>query len=399
MTARAFGNLSFDLSFAIEAAIPWVGILLVTAGGRPEAGKAQVPDSVETGEITAEGYTMNKSTGALYYYRLNADSTVYLRSGKSESGGPTIDLPASTLFHISDRIERQISDLDERQELLAVGYEDQRLVLRVSQRFDVYLLGLLLLGGLTGGGLLAWLARRLSKERHRRAVLAQSRHFLAEGQEKERKRLAREIHDGPVQELHGLHMQVRALSASSGDRAPRELGDELMRVADELRAISADLHPPALREFGLAAALRSHVDRLQDRHAVEVETEMGEDGPSVPETRALPLFRVAQEALNNAVQHGEAEHIELELQYTPETLRLRVRDDGVGFDPPDDLTALAESGSYGLMSMWERSKSLGADLHVESTPGAGTKVRLNCPLRAEENETKDDRPQRVPEAG
>jgi len=321
---------------------------------------------------------LNQKTGTTHYYRIHTDSTVVVRPGKTADAEAELTLSVSGLTFIADRAKRQLLPPDHREGLIDIGYDDHRLLIRVSQQFDVYLLGLLLLMTVVGGTSLGWLLWRLSREKRRRSLMAQSRRALAEGREKERERLAREIHDGPVQALHGLHMGIE--TDVQEHEAGTKLGDELMRVTEELRALSANLHPPALKRFGLFKALRSHVDRLQDRHSVSFHTDLDEACPRLSDQEALPVFRVAQEALHNAVQHSDAERIEFTLRCTEDVLRLTVCDDGDGFTVPNDQSAFAEEECYGLLGMQERADALGADLGIESEQGSGTTVRLLCPI-------------------
>jgi signal transduction histidine kinase len=346
-------------------------------GVYPQVGWAQ-----DSTQVVAEGQILNRTLNRIYSYRLDSDSTVHIRQVQPSTDTPAFTLPAQTLESIYERAQEQLFPSETR-EYLRIGYEDQVLVLGFSQRFDLYVLATLIVVVLVGGSVLAWLWWRLAREQRRRRTLARSRRYLTEGREKERERLAQEIHDGPVQDLHGLHMQIKALSSADTDRL-QTMGDELMRVTRELRAMSADLHPPALQRFGLAAALRSHADRLQDRHSpLEVNIDVRTDELSIPEDYALPLFRIAQEAMNNAAQHGEAPHIRVQVQEEDGVLDLEIRDDGDGFTLPDDWHALAAEDHYGLLGMRERAEAIGADLHLESAPEEGTRVHLRCALEAE----------------
>jgi signal transduction histidine kinase len=308
-----------------------------------------------------------------------------------------VSLPARSLSTIFARTQEQLLPDRRSDDLLNIGYEDQSLVLRVSQRFNLYVLGTLIVVVLVGGSLLLWLWWRLSRERRRREALARSRRYLTEGREKERERLAQEIHDGPVQDLHGLHMQLKALPDAPDPCRMEEMGEELMRVTGELRALSADLHPPALQRFGLGAALRSHADRLRDRHdALQVDMDLADDCGPIPDDHALAVFRVAQEALNNAAQHGGAGRIRVRLRCTDEAVALTIRDDGDGFVPPSDWHALAEEDHYGLLGMRERAEAIGADLDIDSTPGTGTQVHLHCSRNAAPSASGPDRRAPVP---
>jgi len=361
--ARPVGSLS--------SAVLLVAALGVLIGLCPTPSQAQ-----DSTQVLAEGRTLHRPTQQVYYYRVQADSTILIRRERPPNG-PSIRLPITTLNFFFDRTEEHLLDPEEGGEYLGIGLENQTLVLRVSQRFDLYVLGTLVLLVLVGGPLLLWLWWRLAAERRRRKALVRSRRHLTKGREKERERLAQEIHDGPVQDLHGLHMQLKALP-DLPDGA-QTIGDDLMRVTGELRALSADLHPPALQRFGLAAALRSHADRLRDRHPdLQIETDLPDDCGPLSDALALALFRVAQEALNNAVQHGNADRVQVQLRCPDDAVRLKIRDDGDGFAPPSDWHALAEEDHYGLLGMRERAEAIGAEFDIDSAPGEGTRIRLRC---------------------
>jgi signal transduction histidine kinase len=361
--------------------------VLGLAGGAPGAGRAQ--DSTQS-ETAAEGTVMHDKTKRIYRYRIDQDSTVLLRQMRPP-GDSVIAIPATTLAWITRRTEEQVLSPGDRGEHVVIGYEDNNLILRFTQRFNLYVLGTLIAVVLVGGGLLLWLWWRLSKEQRRREALAESRRYLAEGREKERKRLAREIHDGPVQDLHGLHMQLKAVP-DAPDRL-QTVGEELMRVTGELRAMSADLHPPALQRFGLPAALRSHADRLSGRHDdLQIDMDLDEECGPLPDTYALSLFRIAQEAMNNAAQHGHATHVQIRFRCVDHTATLTVRDDGDGFDLPDDWHALAADDHYGLLGMRERAEAIGAELTVESTPGDGTSVRVRGTIATPDERSRKAEP-------
>lgn len=354
-----------------------VGLLVVFVSGTASYRSLHAQETQNGPRKVSEGYAVHHPTNTLYLYRIFADSTVYIRKGKSPKTDASITIPAHSLASIYQRVEKGILAPNFGGDVLALRYEDQYLFLQFSQRFDLYVLGSLIFLIAVGSAVLIWLWRRLSRERRRREALARSRRYLAEGREKERERLAQEIHDGPVQDLHGLHMRLKSLDVQPNGGTIEQTGDELMRVTGELRAMSADLHPPALQRFGLAAALRSHADRLRERYNDVNITIDGADGcPSFPDTFSLSVFRVAQEATNNAVQHGDATNIWVELECENETVHLQIEDDGEGFDPPADLHDLAAHDHYGLLGMQERADAIGAQLDIDSTPGNGTRIQL-----------------------
>jgi signal transduction histidine kinase len=255
------------------------------------------------------------------------------------------------------------------------------LVVQFFQRLKVSIIVGLAAVFLVLGGVAFWLWRRLKSEQKRRVASEAARRFLAEGREKERKRLAREIHDGPVQDLHGLHLHL-ARKQPNGSNGVEE---ELMRVTRELRAMSANLHPPALERFGLPAALRSHARRLRDHNdalEIDIQAEIGEE--SLSEDLRLALFRIAQEAMSNAAQHAAPDRISVEVKCEDPTVSLRVVDDGQGFDVPETLDAKAADGHYGLLGMKERADSVDAALTIRSDPETGTEVEVVAPHHAPE---------------
>jgi signal transduction histidine kinase len=196
----------------------------------------------------------------------------------------------------------------------------------------------------------------------------------------ERNRLARELHDAVSQKLFGLVLNAEAAStllardpAAAADQVGR-LGELAQEALEELRGLIFELRPASLEEEGLAATLRKHVDMLQRVHGRAVELRIT---GSVPAGDADgEVFRIAQQALDNALQHADAERIELRLQGRDGRLTLTVADDGVGFDP--DAPGV-RSRRLGLTSMEERARALGGTLAVVSRPGDGTTVTLEAP--------------------
>jgi signal transduction histidine kinase len=192
----------------------------------------------------------------------------------------------------------------------------------------------------------------------------------------ERNRLARELHDAVTQKLFGVVLAAESGSALLGRdvdaagaqlRLVRELAGEAM---DELRSVIVHLRPPALEAEGLAVALAKHVDVLRRAHRRAIELDVAGDCP-VPAAVEADVFRIAQEALHNALRHAHAGRIELRLRCADDAIDLRVADDGVGFD-----TCEVRSRRLGLTTMAERAKAIGGDLRIESAPGVGTTVSL-----------------------
>jgi signal transduction histidine kinase len=211
---------------------------------------------------------------------------------------------------------------------------------------------------------------------------------ITAAQEAERKRIARELHDGTGQMLTGLGLGLRGLSkrATEHDQPmASQLSDlETMAVTalGELRNLINDLRPPQLDDMGLAAALRFMVTQFNSReNAPEVDLEVHGEPLPFPSEVETTLFRIAQEGLTNVIKHAQASHVWVILNYTSSGASLRVRDDGVGFDSK----AIFDSGSprraWGLIGVQERVNLIDADVFLDSTPGKGTTLTV-CLERA-----------------
>ena len=194
----------------------------------------------------------------------------------------------------------------------------------------------------------------------------------------ERNRLARELHDAVTQTLCGVVLAAESGAAllerdRAGAGAQLALVRELAREAmEELRSVIVHLRPAALESQGLSEALGKHVEVLRRVHGRAIALTVEGDAPVAAAIEG-DAFRIAQEALHNALRHADATRIEVVLRSEPGRLDLSVRDDGVGFEPH---AAGLRSRSLGLTTMVERARAAGGELTVDSAPGAGTTVRL-----------------------
>jgi signal transduction histidine kinase len=194
----------------------------------------------------------------------------------------------------------------------------------------------------------------------------------------ERKRLARELHDSVTQTLFSIGLTAEA-AAALVERDPRRaraeldyLGELARSAMEEMRSLIFELRPAELEAEGLAVALRKHVEVLQRLHGQEIELLLPAESPRrLPAAVEKGLFRIAQEALANALRHSGANRVELALELSDGRVGLRVSDDGRGFDADEART---RSRRLGLTSMHERAEALGGTLEIESRPGRGTTV-------------------------
>jgi signal transduction histidine kinase len=194
----------------------------------------------------------------------------------------------------------------------------------------------------------------------------------------ERNRVARELHDSVTQNLFGVVLAADA-AATLLDRDHDAARVQLQRVQElaragmeELRSLIFELRPAALADEGLAATLRKHLGILRRVHQQDISLKVA-GTPRPGGATDGDVFRIAQEAVHNAVRHARADHIAVGLSARNGHLVLTVDDDGVGFDPG---ASAIRARRLGLTSMEERAKALGGRLTIDSRPGEGTRVRL-----------------------
>jgi two-component system NarL family sensor kinase len=204
----------------------------------------------------------------------------------------------------------------------------------------------------------------------------------------ERNRLAREIHDTLAQSLAALTMQLEAADARTASQGDRKLAGTVRRALtlarstlEEARSSVLDLRDAPLEGRTLQQALETLADEVRKETGGSLEIEVTRNGAEnvaddLPVAVEVGLYRIAQQALANVTRHARASYAALRLEGDSQRVRLRVEDDGSGFDP-----AAVRAGHFGLIGMSERARLLGGTLTVESSPGRGTTVDVVVPLR------------------
>ncbi len=206
-------------------------------------------------------------------------------------------------------------------------------------------------------------------------------------QEDERRRLARELHDGLGQSLTALVNQLERLHQKLGATGQTATGAEVAAATEgardalrEARELSRLLRPPVLDDLGLPAALSWLARSLAERTGLAVELVLeGLEERLAPDLETL-LFRLVQEALTNVLRHAEAAEARVSLRREGRQVRLEVQDGGRGFDPAGVLAARRDGGSSGLAGMENRLELFGGRLEIVSAPGGGTRLTARVPL-------------------
>ena len=218
---------------------------------------------------------------------------------------------------------------------------------------------------------------------------------VTKGQEAERARLAREIHDGPVQGLIALsqrsEMVRRRIEEGDTDVAQTMLEDlraSEVAIVEELRRIIGALRPIYLEDLGFLPALQMLVQHTAVRADAEVNLTHEAPAPRLCSDVELAAYRIAQQALSNALQHAQAEQITVDVRYDKDEagIMLRIIDDGVGFKLADRLDTYTQQGHFGLIGLQERARQLNGSLQIKTAPGFGTEVIAHLPDHQEGSE-------------
>jgi two-component system sensor histidine kinase UhpB len=201
-------------------------------------------------------------------------------------------------------------------------------------------------------------------------------------EEQERMRIARELHDDTAQYLAALLIRLRLLRGvadpAARDAALDEFRVEIGEALERVRRFARGLRPPALDEFGLVPALESHVRGLSESVGIGIRVEAEPIENLLTQQAELALYRIAQEAISNAIRHAEPTSVSVRIAPEAGSVVLNVVDDGVGFSV-DEMVDSDDRG-LGLFGMRERAAYVGGHVMIDSIPGRGTRVRAAVPI-------------------
>jgi two-component system, NarL family, sensor histidine kinase NreB len=223
--------------------------------------------------------------------------------------------------------------------------------------------------------------RRDEKER----IAKMMTHSILQAQERERKRISRELHDGIGQSLYStlIHLDVIAGTLEEGEDHPAwkridDLQHTLRQTIEDIRHLSAELRPSVLDDMGLLAALRNYIQTFGEKFGIQVNFSYEGDRSRLPASYETALYRIAQEALTNAAKYAETDRVDVALLQEGEEVVFSVRDYGIGFD-----SGGLERRGVGLYSMEERAEILDGSFALDSEEGKGTTIMVRLPLQRE----------------
>lgn len=209
---------------------------------------------------------------------------------------------------------------------------------------------------------------------------------IIQAQEEERKRVSREIHDGPAQSMANVVLRTEIVEKMLKNErvleAQMELHDlkEMVRISlADVRKIIFDLRPMALDDLGLVPTLQKYIQTVEERTKLTVDLVIFGKEQLLDSSFKAAAFRLVQECLNNVFKHAKAKFVQVKLEFQPETMFIVVKDDGIGFSVKETERV---GESFGIMGMKERTQLLEGKMTITSEPGEGTKVVFQIPLQS-----------------
>ena len=210
---------------------------------------------------------------------------------------------------------------------------------------------------------------------------------LLENQEIERKRIAREIHDGPAQYIANAMMRLdfcKVVVKKDLEKGIKELEDvkgNVKMALKEVREIIYDLRPLSLEERGLTEAIKEMINIVSTENNIEINSFIEEFQVEVDKIIQIAAYRIIQEILNNIKKHSAAKIVDLRVNYLKEYISIFVQDNGVGFNVKETLLNTKRKGNcYGLLGIYERVTSLGGRIEIKSSPNEGTAYKIKLPI-------------------
>ncbi|MFZ1399328.1 MAG: histidine kinase [Candidatus Promineifilaceae bacterium] len=205
------------------------------------------------------------------------------------------------------------------------------------------------------------------------------------GQEDERRRLARDLHDDTIQSLIALNQQIQLAQMSATDDGNTDRLATMQQMAEQivadLRRLTRDLRPIYLEDLGLIPALEMLGQDMSQSTGLPILFEKSGRERRLSSNVELALYRIAQEGLSNVVRHAAANQAKVSLQFGNGEVNLAIEDDGLGFVVPESPAEMAPAGHFGLLGVQERAETIGARLHIKSAPGCGTSLQVSLTMR------------------
>jgi PAS domain S-box-containing protein len=225
---------------------------------------------------------------------------------------------------------------------------------------------------------------QLQQEMQEKNARLEVQHLLIDQTEKERQRISRDLHDGPLQDLIGMTFELQTAIQDAPNLEEKQIliavKESIQKQIGNLRTFTADLRPPTLANFGLEKAILSYLDTFREKHPeIRIYFDAEQNSGLTTEPIREILYRIFREAMNNIIRHAGATRIQIRLVKDAKNIELTLRDNGRGFEVSTDWIGLARNGHFGLVGIQERTEAVNGSVEILSEPGQGTTVRILIP--------------------
>jgi two-component system NarL family sensor kinase len=241
-----------------------------------------------------------------------------------------------------------------------------------------------------GEQFVAGMAVDITEQKRAEEALHRLPQSILEAQEAERRRVARELHDGVNQSIASVKFRIQTAEQQILRSDPKwqetcnKTKEMLDSVLQQVRRLSRNLRPGELDDFGLVAAARSACQEFELRSGIQVQFLHDEFEERLPSALELSLYRIIQEALTNVERHSGATNVEIELNGDEDYVTLEISDNGHGFDMAKKREARTDGGGLGLLHMRERASLAGGVFSMTSSPGNGVRMTIHVPITRRE---------------
>jgi signal transduction histidine kinase len=295
-----------------------------------------------------------------------------LAAAKRFNEAYTLDSEAFTLLKKSynDDIEKQISETEVKYKTAQIQLEKENVEIQTKKERLFFISSTLFLFIILISVFLIYSQRKNNK--HRIAFQKQRLESLIEGEEKEKSRIAKDLHDGIVQDLTAIKLKMEGLDP--GNTSLHKIIHEIDDAAKEIRDIAHQMMPVSLREYGLASSLEDLLQKTLVIRNIKFDFELVNIETRLPEKIEICLYRVTQELLNNVMKHSKASFVSLVVSKHQDSVSLILEDNGTGFNFNDVKKGI------GMTSLSSRLEIVKGELKFETSPGAGTMVIIKIPL-------------------
>lgn len=292
----------------------------------------------------------------------------------------------SDLSHLNEQLDKRKKGIRGNYELTWIRKDGRKLytIMSAAPFFDEK--------GRFKGGFGAMTDITPRKEAEKKLILYQGKlrslaSELSLAEERERRRIAGELHDRIGQTLAMAKIKLGALQESAGENpiveSIMEIRNFIEQAIQDTRSLTLELSPPVLHEFGFEAAVEWLTEQIYQQHHLPVKLENDGLPKPVDGDVGVLLFKVVQELLFNIVKHAQAHEVLLSLKKEYDLLRIIVEDNGTGFDTKDIRSRIGPEGGFGLFSIRERIDHLEGEFDIHSSPGKGTRVTIKVPLKTQ----------------